>query len=184
MKSMKPNVSLENPVPFANTFWVLPGQFLAGEHPTELDQDVTLERLTALLDVGVRTFVDLTEEQEKMDGYSQLLRTLASARDMDIAITRVSIPDRSVPSKATMGCILDLIDSSLANKNPVFVHCFAGIGRTGTVVGCHLKRHGKATEENVLAKISELRSLMPGQAEISPHTPEQVELVKKWQAGA
>lgn len=171
-------------VPFPNTYWVVPHQFLAGEHPAELSEDITTARLTALLDAGVRTFVNLTEARERMPDYSQPLRSLASARQVEIKYLRMPIPDRSIPSAETLRSILDALDDSLANRQPVFVHCFAGVGRTGTVVGCYLRRHGKATEQDVIARIAELRSLMPGGNEASPHTPEQIQLVKSWKAAS
>jgi hypothetical protein len=52
------------------------------------------------------------------------------------------------------------------------------------VVGCYLQRHGMATPQNVIAKIAGLRRLMPGGNETSPHTPEQVQMVEEWKAGA
>ena len=171
-------------VPFPNTYWVVPNQFLAGEHPVEISEDLTIARLTALLDAGVRTFVNLTEEREKMQSYSHLARTLATDKRMDIEVLRIPIPDRNIPPVETLRSILDVIDHSIANGNSVFVHCFAGIGRTGTIVGCYLRRHGAATEQDVIAKIAELRSLMPGGREASPHTPEQVQLVKDWKTGS
>jgi len=167
-------------VPFTNTYWVVPGLFLAGEHPVELDESITAERLTALLDAGVRTFVNLTEERERMQSYAHSLRTLAADKGVAVEILRIPIPDRGVPSAETLRSILDVIDGSIANGNPVFVHCFAGVGRTGTIVGCYLKRHGQAQAQDVIAKISELRRLMPGGREASPHTPEQIEAVKNW----
>jgi len=175
---------MKTSVPFVNTYWVVPSRFLAGEHPVELSKDITLARLNALLDAGVRTFVNLTEKREKMESYSQLLHALAADRQIEIVILRMSIPDRSVPSVEMLRSILDAIDGSIADERPVFVHCFAGVGRTGTIVGCYLKRHGEATEENVIAKISELRRLMPGGAEMSPHTPEQIQLVRNWKQGS
>lgn len=170
-------------VPFPVSYWVVPGQFLAGEHPVEISEDDTIARLTALLDAGVRTVVNLTEERERMRSYSHLLRTLATDRGIAVEILRMPIPDRSAPSVETVTSILNVIDDSIADGKPVFVHCFAGVGRTGTIVGCHLKRHGRATEQNVITTISEMRSLMPGGAEPSPHTPEQVQLVRNWKAG-
>jgi len=171
-------------VPFANTYWVVPHQFLAGEHPVEVSDNATVARLTALLDAGVRTFVNLTEEREKLENYSQLVRTLAADQEIDIEVLQIPIPDRNIPTAETLRSILDAIDASIAKGNPVFVHCFAGIGRTGTIVGCHLRRHGRATDQDVIAKIAELRSLMPGGREVSPHTPEQVQLVQNWKTGS
>ena len=119
-----------------------------------------------------------------MESYARLLRTMATDRQIDIEILRMPIPDRGVPSTETLTSILNVMDRSMANGRPVFVHCFAGVGRTGTVVGCYLKRHGRATEQNVIATIAGLRSLMPGGSEVSPHTPEQVQLVKNWKEGS
>ena len=167
-------------VPFTNSYWVVPNQFLAGEHPVDFDEDITVARLTTLLDAGVRTFVNLTEEWEKRRSYSAPLRAMATDRRIGVEIFQMPIRDRSVPSAETLKSILDVIDSSVANKNPVFVHCFAGVGRTGTVVGCYLRRHGVAGAGDVIEKIAELRSRMPGGRESSPHVPEQIQLVKNW----
>jgi protein-tyrosine phosphatase len=128
--------------------------------------------------------MDLTDEFEIAPGYSALLRALADDRRTEITNMRVPIPDRSVPSVWTMRCILDVLDRSLADENPAFVHCFAGIDRTGTVVGCYLKRHRLATDQDVMARIAELRRFMPYGRDSSPQTPEQVRMVRTWKAGA
>jgi protein-tyrosine phosphatase len=171
-------------VPIVNTYWVIPSEFLAGEHPVELEERMTVERLTALLDAGIRTFVNLTQEREKMQTYFGHLHTMAIDRQIKIENLQIPIPDRGIPSIECMKSILDAIDNSFANKNPVFVHCFAGVGRTGTVVGCYLKRHGQAKRQDVIKKISGLRRLMPGGREASPHTPEQIQFVKNWEEGS
>src|SRR5262245_61158879 len=170
-------------VPYSGTYWVIPKLLLAGEHPTELDDDETRARLSALLDAGVRTFVDLTETQE-MKSYYRLLRSAAKARQTEILFRRIPIPDQEVPSPLTLLGILDLIDQSTKNQSPVFVHCFAGLGRTGTVVGCYLRRHGLAKQGEVVAQIARLRSRMPGWRGTSPQTTEQVHMVENWEDGA
>jgi protein-tyrosine phosphatase len=167
-------------VPFPNAYWVLPGQFLAGEHPVEFSDIVTLARLTSLLDAGVQTFVNLTEERERMPNYAAVLHDLAQARQVNLEVLRMPIPDRRVPSVELLKSILDVIDDSLARHKPVYVHCFAGIGRTGTIVGCYLKRHRRATTQDVIERISKLRRQMPFGGEPSPHTPEQIQLVENW----
>lgn len=47
-----------------------------------------------------------------------------------------------------------------------------------------LKRHGRAMERDVLAKIFELRRQMSDGVEASPHTPEQIPIVKSWKEGS
>src|SRR5580765_5248006 len=101
-------------VPFANTYWVVPSQLLAGEHPVELDERITAERLTALLDAGVRTFVNLTEQREIKESYSHSLRSLAADKGMAVEIIRMPIPDRGVPSAEALRSILEVIDGSIA----------------------------------------------------------------------
>ena len=178
------------PVPYANTYWVIPGQFLAGEHPGDADEAVAKARISSLLDAGVRTFMDLTEEDEinedakPVPGYRLLLRSLAEDSRTEVTYLRIPVPDRSVPSVWALRCILDVLDRSVSDENPVFVHCWAGRGRTGTVVGCYLKRHGIASDQNVVAKIAELRRFMPNGRDSSPHTPEQIRMVRSWKQGA
>ena len=170
------------PVPYPSTYWVVPARFLAGDHPGDTDWQVLTPRLSALLGAGIRTFLDLTEEHE-MNSYQRALRGMAEDRHIEITYVRIPIPDQSVPSVWTQRRILDVIDRSVADENPVFVHCFAGLGRTGTVAGCYLKRHGLATDEDVLHKIAELRRLTPAGREPSPQTLEQIRMVRHWKQG-
>ena len=79
--------------------------------------------------------------------------------------------------------ILDEIDHALAKNSPVYVHCLGGKGRTGTVVGCYLARHGIAVGRAALAKIRELRRNHPDAHVISPETEEQRQFVIRWKKG-
>ncbi len=53
---------------------------------------------------------------------------------------------------------LDAIDEEIARGGVVFVHCWAGCGRTGVVVGCWLVRHG-SDPHDALARIAKSRGL-------------------------
>ena len=74
-----------------------------------------------------------------------------------------------------MTTILDALDSALAAGHTVYLHCHGGRGRTGTVVGCWLVRHG-LTGEQALDRIADLR----GDDE-SPETDEQRAFVLNWE---
>jgi len=171
------------PTPLENSYWVTPGRFLAGEHPAGGFGETTEERLTALLAAGVRTFIDLTEECE-LEAYAVILRCLAEEKELEVTYLRVPIPDRSVPPVPTLRRILDVIDGAIKDGHAAYVHCFAGIGRTGTVVGCHLRRHARVKAGEVVDGIAALRQAMPGIHEVSPHTLNQVQRVENWEEGA
>jgi hypothetical protein len=177
------------PDPVSGSYWVVPGQFLAGEYVGEVAPDLTAKRLRALIANGIRTFVDLTDEDEVSEDariippYRSILRRISEEDSVQTTYANIPIEDRGVPSPWTLRCILDVIDRSIADENPVYLHCWAGRGRTGTVVGCYLKRHGLAEDKDVIQKLAYLRRATPNAKETSPHTKEQVRMVTNWKKG-
>lgn len=171
----------EHPIP--DSYWVIPGQLLAGEYPGARLEAEARAKLSALLDAGVRVFVDLTEAGEyNLRPYWPLLEELAAARAISVTHRRLSIPDMCAAEPAHMLAVLDTIDAALAKGQPVYVHCYGGIGRTGTVVGCHLVRHGAAGAA-ALAEIARRRRNTPDGYRQSPETEEQRKLVLAWHEG-
>ncbi len=59
-----PRSGFSPPVPFPDSYWILPHLFLAGEYPGSLDEKKTLCKLESLALAGVRHLVDLTEAGE------------------------------------------------------------------------------------------------------------------------
>jgi protein-tyrosine phosphatase len=51
----------------------------------------------------------------------------------DVTCCRYGVRDPAAPKPELMTTILD---ASMSAVNPVDVHCWGGVGRTGTVVGC------------------------------------------------
>lgn len=160
--------------PIDNCYWVVPGSFLAGEYPRNLDEPSSIEKLAALKEGGIDLFIDLTEDGDMMP-YSQWL-------DPDTQThRRFPIRDVNVPSSPELtSAILDTIDDSLAAGKTVYVHCLGGIGRTGTIVGCWLSRHGHAGDA-ALDRLKVLWEDCPKSAWTrSPETEAQRRYVRLW----
>jgi protein-tyrosine phosphatase len=81
-----------------------------------------------------------------------------------------------------MARILDDIDAALADDRGVYVHCWGGIGRTGTVVGCWLMRHGLDVGDPI-RRIEELRRDVEDAWMPSPQTAGQRAMVTGWKRG-
>ena len=166
------------PRPIRESYWVVPGRILAGEYPSSVNTARALEKLQRFLDAGVTCFVDLTHPHDPLDPYEILLHRLGAN-----GVKRVPLPivDMSVPDSAEhAAAILDTIDRESANGGVVYVHCWGGIGRTGTIVGCWLVRHGMTGEE-ALARVAELWATRPDSSwSTSPQTEAQFDFVRAW----
>ena len=164
--------------PIVNSYWVIPGKFLAGEYPGSRDDSAAKAKLKALLDAGVTCFVDLTEADEGLAPYHHLLSPLGGSK---AAALRFPIPDVSIPtSRELVVDILDHIDRVIDEGGCVYLHCWGGVGRTGTIVGCWLARHGHAGQ-GALERLGELWSRCPKSSwRRSPETAEQIDFILSW----
>jgi len=153
-------------LPHADCYWVWPDRFLAGSHPAGV--------LGALLDAGVDSFVDLTCTDPALARYAAALP--AHARWRGFAIT-----DYGVPGLALMHDIVDTIDAELARGARLYLHCHAGVGRTGTALGCWLASQGLSGPD-ALALIARKRSTLARLAVMprSPETEAQRAFVLNW----
>ena len=171
-----------NDKPIPESYWVLPGRFLAGGYPgLRYDDFGTRRRLTAFLNAGFDTFIDLTCTGERPP-YLPLLQEQAGAYERQIHHRRFSFPDFSVPTPGTMVATLDAVDAALAEGRSVYLHCVGGIGRTGTTVGCWLIRHGMKPSDSLL-RLHELYQTSE-QSLHSPHSPEadeQIRFILNWE---
>ena len=174
---MECDVSLVIP----HAYWVVPKLFLAGPYPGDRNIDDARRKVDGLLDCGIRLAIDLTEKWEyNLHPYSHFLLEAAAERNVAANHRRISFPDLGVPPPSRMRAILDVIDSSIEEKVPLYVHCFGGIGRTGTVVGCYLVRHGMDGQK-AIDRIAEWRRDTPEGYRPSPETPHQVRMILGWE---
>ncbi len=143
-----------------NFGWVLNDELAGSQGPSSLDD------LSFLYHQGVRAVIRMEE------------RTIAadSGTDLDLVDMFVPVPDFTPPNQDQIQQMVEFIDQQTAEQRPVAVSCYAGIGRTGTVLACYLVHRG-ATAADAIKKVRELR---PG----SVQTPEQEAAVLQYAESA
>ena len=169
--------------PTPRSYWVIPDQLAAGAYPGKQGSgtiNVIPDVLEKLLESGVDAFINLTEDLP--GGGDDMLELYDPFLPENCVINRFPILDVNIPTQGFMATILDAIDEHLTEGRKPYIHCWGGIGRTGTVVGCWLIRHGHATPEIVGDMISELRF---GDVEagyrVSPEAESQWDFILNWE---
>ena len=167
--------------PIEDSYWVRPGRLLAGEYPGSLEDQEARAKLRQLLGADVTLFIDLTEAGEYgLKPYASLLEEEAAGIGRPAVHRRMSVPDMDVPATKQMHEIMAAIHSALTGGETVYVHCFGGIGRTGTVIGCYLVEQGMGARE-ALAEIARLRQGTKDGWKRSPETRAQRSMVHRWE---
>ena len=170
---------IDKPIP--ESYWVLPENFLAGGYPiASADETLARQCLAAFIDTGIDSFFDLTRPGE-LPPYLPMLQEEAGHYGIPIDYRRVTIQDKGMPSHEQMAVLLDALDAALAIGHRVYLHCWGGIGRTGTTVGCWLVRHGLSGGQalirlNELYRTAEQSHFFPR----SPETDAQVNFILRW----
>ena len=168
------------PRPIPESYWVTPGRFLAGQYPGGFERDKVRLRMDKFLEAGLDTFLDLTNPNE-LPPYESILNEQARLYEKNVRHLRFSITDFGLPSRNGMTATLDALDAAIHEGRNIYLHCWAGVGRTGTVVGCYLVRHGMSGTQ-ALAQLAEWWKTDPRRDRFkrSPETDEQVKFILDW----
>jgi hypothetical protein len=182
-------IQTSNTPPFRRSYWVVPGKLLAGCYPSGRNEASAAEKVQGLINAGVSAIVCLMETKEtNHDGqpfqnYMPGIHEGASRLNRSVEWERHPIVDGSITSVESMQGILNSIDSALSRGRVVYVHCWGGRGRTGTVVCCWLIRHGIASP---LQAVDHMHALIGGRIDDFRPTPEnavQRAFIEKWKKG-
>lgn len=114
------NARVETPAGIHN-FQVVDGKLWRGSRPTP-------KGYRALAHAGVKTIVDLRAE-------TGLKRPTEMLERRGVDLVQIPMRDGQAPSDAQVDRFLRVMRRS---QGIVYVHCMAGVGRTGTMVGAYL----------------------------------------------
>lgn len=116
--------------------WVVPGKFLAFSCPDTKDGRglgclTPAEYASIFRKLGVTAVVHLNKQS-----YDRAPFTAAGIRHVDMYF-----PDGSCPTRALVHKFLAFAEEH--RTGAIAVHCKAGLGRTGTLIGCYaIKNYG------------------------------------------
>jgi len=162
---------------FLHAWWVEPGRLLAGEYPGHADMARARHKVDVLVDAGIRTFVDLTTPGDRLDPYRGFVAEAAAARQLDLRHIAFPIPDLGVVDDDAYDTVTAAIDEGL-RRGGVFVHCWGGIGRTGTVIGCVLADEG-LDYDAIIERLGVLRRGTSKAQRRAPEMPVQHDLIRR-----
>lgn len=168
--------------PIPESYWVIPNRLLAGEYPGLSAEELTRRRIDAFIEAGFQRFIDLTKPNE-LAPYARILTEQATAYGVEVSHCRFPIGDFGLPTSEEMNSILDTIDKGLEAGRKIYLHCWGGIGRTGTTVGCYLVRQGMSGKEALTQLADWWKSVPKSRYHLhSPETVGQMNFVRNWAA--
>lgn len=108
-----------------------------------------------------------------------MMREMAALRGLVVDHHRFAIRDLDVPQVAVMR---DILKTLQAHANGVsYLHCWGGVGRTGTAAGCLLAETGFTATEALALIARKWQSVSKRAAHPrSPETGAQIQYIRTW----
>lgn len=163
--------------PIRNSYKVMEGIY-AGEYPREYDDKKSINKIKQFKRFGITHLIDLTEEGE-LRPYDQMLAS--PMQHIRFPIQDVSVPANIESVKDLIGQIHGILNES--DRNKVYIHCWGGVGRTGTIVGCLLSHQHNYDYNETMGALKKAFSDCPKSAyRETPETKEQRDFIARYAA--
>lgn len=158
--------------PIKNSYCVIEGSVYAGEYAGDLHNP--REKMAQFEQFGITHFIDLTVDGE-LHPYEPIMPE-------GCVHHRFPIHDVSTPSSVEdVYELLKYIDS-LAKEvyNKVYIHCWGGVGRTGTIVACYYEYLGESYDSAVKHLRDSFKQCPKSKYRNTPDTNEQLNFIKEF----
>lgn len=116
--------------------WIEPGVLAASGIP------LGLKDLQSLHEQGIRAIVTLTEQPLTL----QKEITPEVLDSLGMACLHVPVVDQKSPDLDQVAAVARFIDQMQSESKPVYLHCHAGVGRTGTLLHAYYLAKGIGLE--------------------------------------
>ena len=174
-KTTDNRATIVHAAPTTNCFRIGHDRFWCCEYPGDKTQEGAIKKLSTALQLGITHFIDLTVWNELVP-YSQYLP--ASIHYLRFPVVDISCP-KSVDEVYRL---LLYIEQLLADPHHmVYLHCWGGVGRTGTIAACWLAWQHQTNLADTLALLRDYWKECPkSKLRPIPDTYEQEEFVGKF----
>ena len=130
-------------------FWLIPGRLAGGGHPARIGPDKDV--LGALGRLGFNAILTLTHDALDADALER----------HGFRYLHLPIENMEAPSIAQAERAVEFLRRCAGDGLQVYVHCYAGYGRTGAILAAYLVASGTGP----FAAIERVRSVRPGAIE-------------------
>mmetsp|Transcript_59676 Transcript_59676/g.109265 ORF Transcript_59676/g.109265 Transcript_59676/m.109265 type:complete len:282 (+) Transcript_59676:72-917(+) len=149
LPNFRPDVDNWGKGPHNTCNFTLPGRLISGSFPGDRKEPGHTQKMKDVLSAGVNTFVNLQETDElgRFTPYIPTARSLV-LDPASLEFWHCPIPDNSVTADDELAKGVAKIVDALKRGRVVYVHCWGGHGRTGTIICAFLvQAYGLTTEQ-------------------------------------